>query len=282
MKRFAALLLLAACTHVPQPASQNPSPMVDFTRAHERLQKRTIEGVQFAAGKAEVLVTPRATAAGEGDLLIHFHGSAWLPFQAALSTDRPLVVAAVNAGQGGGIYDKTFSDPAVFDTLVEQIRTHIKIDRIYLSGFSAGYGAIRAILRNRATRVDGILIIDGLHSSYIPDRKPIAEGGKIDTVPLEPFLQFARSGKRFVFSHSEIFPGTFASTTETADYLIREMGLKRTPVVKWGPRGMQQLSEVRSGNLLILGFAGNSAPDHVDQFHSMPEFLQLLFEGGPQ
>jgi len=282
MKRCAALFLLAACTHVQKPASQNPSPMVDFTRAHERLQKRTIEGNQFAVGKTEVLITPRAAAAGEGDLLIHFHGSAWLPFQAALSTERPLVVAAVNVGQGGGIYDKTFSDPAVYDSLVNEIRSHDKINRIYLSGFSAGYGAIRAILRNRAASVDGILLIDGLHTSYVPDRKPIAEGGKLDTAPLEPFLQYARSGKRFVFSHSEIFPGTFASTTETADYLIRELGLKRTPVVKWGPRGMQQLSEVRSGNLLILGFAGNSAPDHVDQFHAMPELLQLLFEGGPQ
>jgi len=39
---------------------------------------------------------------------------------------------------------------------------------------------------------------------------------------------------------------------------------------------MQQLSEVRSGSLLIMGFAGNSAPDHIDQFHAMPEFLELL------
>ena len=250
--------------------------MVDFTRAHERLAKKTIEGEQFAVGRAEVLITPRARSAGEADLLIHFHGAAWLPFQAALSTDRPLVVAVLNVGQGGGVYDRTFSDPAAFDLLVDQIRSHIKIDRIYLSGFSAGYGAIRAILRNRADRVAGILLLDGLHTGYIPERKPVFEGGRLDTAPLEPFLQFARSGKRFVFSHSEIFPGTFASTTETADWLIRELGLKRTPVVRWGPRGMQQLSEVRSGNLLIMGFAGNSAPDHVDQFHAMPEFLQLL------
>ncbi|HLJ73622.1 MAG TPA: hypothetical protein VKU62_03480, partial [Thermoanaerobaculia bacterium] len=66
------------------------------------------------------------------------------------------------------------------------------------------------------------------------------------------------------------------STTETADWLIAQLGLKSTPVLKWGPRGMQQLSEVRSGSLLIMGFAGNSAPDHIDQFHAMPEFLELL------
>ena len=268
-KRLVVALLLAACAHAPKPAAQNPSPMVDFTRAHERLVKKTIDGEQFTAANAEVLITPRARVAGSGDLLIHFHGSAWLPFQAALSTDRPLVVAVVNAGQGGGIYNRAFSDPAAFDAIVTQIRARIGIGRIYLSGFSEGYGAVRAILRNRASTIDGILLLDGLHTSYIANRA-------LDTVPLQPFLDFARSGKRFVFSHSEIFPGTFASTTETADWLIHELGRKRTPVVRWGPRGMQQLSEVRAGNLLIIGFAGNSAPDHVDQFHAMPELLELL------
>ncbi|HJT16619.1 MAG TPA: isoprenylcysteine carboxylmethyltransferase family protein [Thermoanaerobaculia bacterium] len=263
------IFLALACTHAPKPAAQNPSPMIDFTRAHERLLKKTIDGEQLTINKAEVLITPAAAAAKEGDLLIHFHGSAWLPFEAALMTNRPLVVAVVNVGQGGGIYDRAFSDPAAFDSLVAQIRSRIKVDRVFLSGFSAGYGAVRAILRNRASAVDGILLLDGLHTSYAGNRQ-------VDAAAMQPFLDFAKSGKRFVFSHSEIFPGTFASTTETADWLIAQLGLKRTPVLKWGPRGMQQLSEVRSGNLLIMGFAGNSAPDHIDQFHSMPEFLELL------
>lgn len=105
-------------------------------------------------------------------------------------------------------------------------------------------------------------------------KSDLSEGKK--SALLEPFLNYARAAaagrQRFVFTHSEIFPGTFSSTTETADCLIRELGLERTPVLRWGPRGMQQLSEVHSGALLILGFAGNSAPDHVDHF------LQMLFE----
>jgi hypothetical protein len=282
--------------------------MVEYTRAHERLPKAVINAT-FSIGKAEVLITPPAAAAGEGDLLIHFHGSSWLAFQAGLSTHLPLVVAAVNVGQGGGAYDQAFRDPRALDELLAGIRARIRIRHLYLSGFSAGYGAVRAILRyaepspgpsghplpasrgeglsretplpqgegaaERRVRVDGVLLLDGLHTSYAVDRQ-------VDPIAMQPFLEFARAAsagkKRFVFTHSEIFPGTFASTTETADYLIRELGLKRTPVVRWGPRGMQQLSEVRSGGLTILGFAGNSAPDHIDQFHSMPEFLQLLFE----
>jgi hypothetical protein len=303
-------IALLACTHTAKPSAQNPSPMSDTTRAHQRLEQHAIEGVQFTVelpspgasrhpqrrepsprlrgeGRVrgvDVLVTPRALAAHEAELVIHFHGAPWVPFQAALSLDRPLVVAAVNVGQGGGIYDRTFADPAVFDRLLDDVRSRsgVRINRLYLAGFSAGYGAIRAILRNRAD-VDGILLLDGLHTGYVPERKPLAEGGMLDTKPLEPLLDFAQASaggrKRFIFTHSEIFPGTFASTTETADYLIRQLGLKRTPVVRWGPLGMQQLSEVHSGGLTILGFAGNSAPDHVDHFHAMPEFLKMLVQG---
>jgi hypothetical protein len=39
---------------------------------------------------------------------------------------------------------------------------------------------------------------------------------------------------------------------------------------------MQQTSEVRSGRFEILGFAGNSAPDHIDHLHAMPEMLKRL------
>ncbi|HEY6844131.1 MAG TPA: isoprenylcysteine carboxylmethyltransferase family protein, partial [Thermoanaerobaculia bacterium] len=39
------VFLLFACAHAP--SAQNPSPMVDHTRAHERLVKKTIEGEQF-------------------------------------------------------------------------------------------------------------------------------------------------------------------------------------------------------------------------------------------
>jgi hypothetical protein len=41
---------------------------------------------------------------------------------------------------------------------------------------------------------------------------------------------------------------------------------------------MQQLSEVRAGQFELLGFAGNSAPDHIDQLHAMPELLKRLLK----
>jgi len=112
----------------------------------------------------------------------------------------------------------------------------------------------------------------------VPEGSLLAAGGTLDTTNLAAFAGFARAAmkgeKRFVVTHSEIFPGTFASTTETADWLLRSTGLKRTPVLTWGHRGMQQLSEVRSGRFELLGFAGNTGPDHIDHLHAMPELLE--------
>ena len=67
-----------------------------------------------------------------------------------------------------------------------------------------------------------------------------------------------------------------AKFKERTDYLVRELDLKRKAVLKWGPMGTQQLSEIRAGKFLLMGFAGNSAPDHVDELHSLPAYLKLL------
>jgi hypothetical protein len=97
---------------------------------------------------------------------------------------------------------------------------------------------------------------------------------------VEAWLRFGRDAlagkKRLIITHSEIFPGTYASTTETADYLLRAWGLAAHPVVRWGPMRTQMLSDVRAGGVRVVGFAGNSAPDHVDQMQSLPEFLKWL------
>jgi hypothetical protein len=272
--------------------------MAETTRAHERLAARDLGGVQRAftgpQNKPVDLWIPagadRAARAGELDLVVHFLGAAWLPEYAVSRLETKTVAAVVNIGAGSGIYDRSFSDPAAFDSLlagiaretVASLGRDASFRRITLSGFSAGHGAIRAILREprHFARVDAVLLLDGMHTSYVPEGTVLEKGGTLDAHNLDAFVRFAqaamRGEKRFLVTHSEIFPGTFASTTETADYLLKAVELRRTPVLRWGPRGMQQLSEARTGRLELLGFAGNTAPDHVDHLHGMPEFLVRL------
>lgn len=285
---------LGAQNPAPPAASQNPSPMVETTRRHERLSPKPLPGTTrtFAgpAGKpVEVWIPDKARGADAVDVVVHFHGAAWLPEQAVAALGGPTVCAVVNLGVGSGAYDRGFADPSAFDSLLAGVAREtsaavghtVPLKHITLVGYSAGHGAVRAILREprHFTRVDAVLLLDGMHTGYVPDGTVLAKGGTLDTTNLTAFANFARAAvhgdKRFVVTHSEIFPGTFASTTETADWLLHALGLQRTPVLRWGPRGMQQLSEVRAGRFELLGFAGNTAPDHIDQLQAMPEMLAL-------
>jgi hypothetical protein len=288
---------VAPPAQTPAPASQNPSPMADESRLHERLTKKDLGGItrsfSSVGGKpVEVWIPDRARKKESIDLVIHFLGAAWLPEQAVARLKNNTAVAVVNLGAGSGVYHRAFADPAAFDSLMDGVTREIsaalgkteRIGRLTLVGFSAGHGAIRQILRDPGhfKRVDAVLLLDGMHTSYVPEGGLLATGATLDTSNLTAFAEFARAAirgeKRFLVTHSEIFPGTFASTTETADWLLHSLGLKRKPVLEWGPRGMQQLSEARSGKFEVMGFAGNSAPDHIDQLHSMPEMLARTLE----
>ena len=302
-----AVLTLFACAHAPMtsgpratapsPAAQNPSPMVENSRIHERLVKNEPAGITRTfvgplGRPVEVFVPSALRTSDSADVVIHFLGAAWLPEQAVASLERPAIAAVLNLGAGSGVYDRAFTAPAEFDSLLGHIGQTasvatghaVRLAHVTLVGFSAGHGAVRAILRDprHFARVDAVLLLDGMHTSYVPDRTPLSAGGALDTVNLVAFEHFARAAvrgeKRFVVTHSEIFPGTFASTTETADWLVASLGLHRKPVLRWGPRGMQQLSEVSAGRFHLLGFAGNSAPDHIDQLHALPEMLRLVWQ----
>ena len=272
--------------------------MVEATRAHERIAQTELGGTTRTfigpAGKpVELLVPDPAKLRDTFDLVVHFHGAAWLAAQAVAGVDDHTVTAVVNIGAGSGGYDRAFADPTAFDSLLAVVTREVSavigratpVAHVTLVGFSAGHGAIRAILRvpRHFAKVDAVLLLDGMHTSYVPEGTVLSfGGGTLDTTNLVAFADFARAAirgeKRFLVTHSEIFPGTFASTTETADWLLRSLGLHRTAVLRWGPRGMQQLSEVRAGRFALFGFAGNAAPDHVDQYHSMPEFLARVLE----
>ncbi len=260
-----------AAQNPPPAASQNPSPMVDETRAHQRLAQRELGGTirSFAgpAGKpVEVWIPERARSRDVFDLVVHFHGTAWLPEQAVAGLGDHTVAAVLNLGTGSGAYDRAFTDPPVFDSLLAAVTREVsattgkpaRVGRLTLVGFSAGHGAVRAILRDARhfARVDAVLLLDGMHTSYVPEGSLLATGGALDTTNLVAFADFARAAvrgeKRFLVTHSEIFPGTFASTTETADWLLHSLGLRRKPVLRWGPRGMQQLSEARAGRFELL------------------------------
>lgn len=274
MRLLLACAMLLGAARAQQP--QNPSPMVEHTRAHPRLKEETPAGRREKLDLGTLFLPAHSRA-----ILFFFHGGDWLPEVAA--SRNKVAVVSVQALAGSAAYSRLFEDPRRFLRLLAEAETKagVKFNRVMLGGWSAGCGAIRQILKTPESyaRVDRVLLIDGMHTDYA-DGKPGPLESELDPGNLEIWLQLARDAiagrKRLIATHSEIFPGTYASTTETADYLVAQLGLRRRAVLKWGPMGTQQLSQVRAGKFRLLGYAGNSAPDHVDQLHALPVFLKWL------
>lgn len=283
------LLLFTALPFLAQQTPQNPSPMTDTTRPHPRIEKTEAEGkrTELTTLKGAILFTsPKVKTNKAIPLIIHFHGVPWLMEYHIAKHFANAALITVNLGSGSKVYGTPFSQPEMFQNLIDEAGKVLELKRgwssITLVGFSAGYGAIRAILRHEANfnLVNNVLLLDGIHASYVPEGKRLADGGIIKADDLDSYIKFAREAvlgkKKFIISHSEIFPATYASTTECVDYLLGALSLKRKAVLKKGPIGMQQISQVDAKNFHIRGYAGNTGADHGDQLYAMPEWLKLL------
>lgn len=279
---------MVALTAAAQQA-QSPSPMVDHTRPHPRVNQIEVAGkrIELRTLKgARLFVPSHVDVSKAAPLLIHFHGAPWLiERHIALKLSRVALIT-VQLGAGSSAYARPFAQTELFHNLINEAAAQLHLEHgwssITLCGFSAGYGAVREILSHPqdVSLVTGVLLLDGMHTSYQPEGKLLADGGAIDRAGVAAFINFARAAvaghKQFVITHSEIFPGAYASTTECADYLLGELNLTRQAQLLQGPMGMQQLSRVDAGNFHLRGYAGNSAPDHIDFLHAMPAWFGLL------
>ena len=224
------------------------------------------------------------TADGGFDLIIHFHGGNAVR-KTIVDIARGVYIAAVDLGAGSGAYERPFSKPEVFLNLLGDVekavakhtknkRAHVR--RLGLTGWSAGYGAIRAILRQKASkRVDAVVLIDGLHSNYSN-----ASRSELRHYQLKPFVRFAKyaaQGERFMFvSHSSIVPPGYASTTETAHYLAKKLGVMVSRSSAKDSPLLWRYQQAKSGGFLMRGYLGEGKVDHCAQIALMAGAVAAL------
>jgi hypothetical protein len=207
------------------------------------------------------------------DVMIHFHGGNAVRKMIA-DTARGIFVVGIDLGAGSSAYGRPFSDPEIFQGLLDEIEKSVAdytdkpsahIRKLGLTGWSAGYGAIRAILRQRAgKKVDAVVLLDGLHSNYDETNSLGLRASQ-----LSPFVQFAQravSGSKYMFvSHSSIVPPGYASTTETAHYLINKLGVKVQKSTANDTPLLSRYEQARSGGFLMRGYHGEGKDDHCAQ-----------------
>lgn len=225
-----------------------------------------------------------------GDLLIHFHGAVDTIRGTMEKSGLEATVVVVNQPGLSAAYAAPFrDDPDLFDRLLaEPLRAAgggrdggpaPRWRRVTLSCFSAGYGAVREVLRNPAAadRVDAIVAADSIHAGL--DETHSADGvRRADPRDMAGFLAFARAAaageKSFLITHSAQ-PTPYASTTETADFLLDALGIDREPVAAAADEAFPQTSRAGRGRFEVLGFAGASGPAHLFHLRSIDRWWKL-------
>jgi hypothetical protein len=210
------------------------------------------------------------------DVVVHFHGHPAVVADGYRRSGVRAVVAIVNMGISSAVYEHTFKDRARFAKIRRALRKGLERRgwrsgerRLVLSSFSAGYAALRSLLRDDALEreVDAIIMLDGMHASL--DR-----AGTIETTSIAPFVRFAeraaRGEKLMVVTHSQIETRRYASTTRAVDAVLEAVhvpGREREGVVRGKALGgtpvtLARTREARGGALHVAGFEGNDADGH--------------------
>ena len=219
------------------------------------------------------------------DVVIHFHGAPTVMEPLFERSGIDGVLAILNLGIGSGKYEDAFQDPMSLDRLLDGITSVVHdlcpestsgTARIALSGWSAGYGSVFRILDRQkdATRIDAVLLSDGLHAGFEADGKFERRVNVDQMGPFTLYGEEAVAGRKLMaITHSSI-QTPYASTTETADFLLGQYGITRVPMNTAGPRpGMTFLSRADAGNFHVQGYSGGNEQAHADQLHSFGDTL---------
>lgn len=231
------------------------------------------------------------------DLVVHFHGVSDAVERQWNTARLGGVLAVANAGTWGRDYKAVYERGGAYQRLLDRIDGQLaelcperpsKVRRVALSGWSAGYAAIRAMLRDVGNEpVDAVLLSDGIHASLIGG----AQGGRgVLPADVEPFVAFGelaiRGEKLLSITHSSIRTPDYASTTETTDYLLDRLGLERkragtssgsAPPPQAPATGTDQrvelLTELEKQGFHLRGYSGESGPEHGWHLHALDDTL---------
>jgi hypothetical protein len=219
---------------------------------------------------------------GKFDVVVHFHGHDPARKEFVRVMDG-VVLVGITLGIGSGVYTESFAAPGSFQKLIESVEAEVAKKRglesaharkIAVASWSAGYGAVEQILRQKwgKEHVDAVILLDSLHAGYDPD-------GSLNDKQLEPFVEFAKrakAGKRFMYmSHSSIIPPDYASTTETASYVVHKLGAKYKAAKKRKDRwGLELNHKFDAGNFHVRGFDGNDKMDHCAHIGLLKDVLK--------
>ncbi|MBI5690401.1 MAG: hypothetical protein HZC55_09930 [Verrucomicrobia bacterium] len=218
---------------------------------------------------------------------LHLHGAPATVEGEVARVGLPGVLVNVTLPGLSKVYADYFAEPRVLGELLAEVETRLrmempgrewKVGALAVSSFSAGFGGVRQLLRQPAAvdRIQTLVMADSIYCGYAgdPGRR------EVDPDLMEGFVGFARlavAGKRrLLITHTQQVPEGYASTTETADFLIRVLGgTRRAEGQVWSPT-LRQISRWSAGGMEIIGFAGSRPEDHLQHLRELGRFLERV------
>lgn len=246
--------------------------------------------------KALLFVPPTFALPADGrvDLAVHFHTEPWFAIEEHLRRGLIGPLLVVTVGQGSSAYARPFRDADRFGRLLDAVGVKLtpQADRLAtvrnvdVTSFSAGYGAVREILKQEryVERIRRVVLLDSLYASWDPastqpgaTSRPLPE----NMLPFARFVELAAEGRKtFVLTHSSV-QTPYANTQATADWIAAHVGARWIEV----PAGTTPAStdpdfplyrRADLGHLHLWGYGGDAAQAHLTHVRHLADVWKAL------
>ena len=235
------------------------------------------------------------------DVLVDFHSAPTVVHESVRLAGLNCVVISVKYAGLSSVYRVPFSkDQQRFAKILQEGLATLRAEegfpqdvtwgKVAVSSFSAGFGGVREILKSPDyfQRIDAICMVDSLYCGYVGDGTGSVEVGKVHPELMKDFLRYARQstkGKKvMIVTHCSLETTGYASTLETADYLLQELDIVADKVNDFvmlppGAKAAGNLKlyrQVKRKGFSLYGTLGTSGEDHLAHMRHMGSWLQGL------
>jgi hypothetical protein len=222
------------------------------------------------------------------DLLVHFHGDPATYWANEKYANQNALVVTVNLGGLSSAYQTPFaSDTTLFgDILTDALATaktqgaipsNANWRKVGVTSFSAGYGAVREILKQPSyySRIDCMMLADTIYASFTSDTDHTPLDSQM--VNWRKYALDAKNGlKTMIVSHTQVPTYTYSNTIETADDLMASTNTSASPYNLTGLGGVHFYRYMDSGNLTVYGALGSDATAHSLMLQNMGQWMDEL------
>jgi hypothetical protein len=263
-------------------ADPPPMPLRQIAPDKEPAKGRTIpltEGdIKFT------LFVPETSKQPPDTLTIHFHTAEWFIIQEHVRRGATHPLAVFQLGEGSTVYRRAFEDPKrlgrVLDLIERELSTRPR--HLEISSFSAGYGAVREIIKTPQSfqHIRTIILADSIYAALETNalRRPLREH-------IDVWLPFARAAikgeKTFVLTYSAVPTTSYASSSECAHALLSALAISdaaapqnSTPAAS--DKDFPLLRRADVGNLHIWGYAGTNAQGHLTHVRHLADVWKAI------